>query len=117
MSNEHVSAPGPTPGAPDHEGALAAGRHPVIIGHLVMGVAFLGLLLVWALVQGGAVEGRDIRFLLPLPWVLAGVAGLAALVASDRRRHSRRRVGWVDTPPPTPEPSRTPEDPSSTMEG
>lgn len=69
-------------------------RHPVVIGHLVMGVAFLGLLTVWALVAGDVVEGSDIRFLLPAPWVLAGVAGLLALVASDRRRHARRQAGW-----------------------
>lgn len=61
-------------------------RHPVVIGHLTMGVAFLGLLAVWALIAGDVVDGADIRILLPVPWVLAGVAGLVALVTSDRRR-------------------------------
>ena len=29
------------------------------------------------------VEGDDIRWLLPAPWILAGVAGLVGLVARD----------------------------------
>ena len=65
---------------------LAAGRHPVHVGHLVMGLAFLGLLGVWALVQGGLVGTDDVRWLLPLPWVLAGVAGLLATTLSGRGR-------------------------------
>jgi len=70
-------------------------RHPLSIGHLVMGVAFAGLTVVWALVAGDVVEGRDVRFLLPAPWVLAGAAGLIALVVTDRRRHGTRATGWV----------------------
>ena len=62
------------------------GRHPVSTGHLVMGIAFLALAGVWALVQGGAVEDGDIRWLLPLPWVLGGGAGLVALAVAARRR-------------------------------
>ncbi len=69
------------------------------IGHLVMGIAFLGLTGVWGLVTGDAVEENDIRWLLPLPWVLAGLGGLAALVSADRRRMTRRHTGWVDPTP------------------
>lgn len=78
---------------PTHEprDALAGGRHPVSIGHLVVGVALLGIAVVWALVAGGAVAGSDIRFLLPAPWIIAGVAGLATLIASDRRTLAARR--------------------------
>ena len=76
--------------------ANLSGRHPVNIGHLVMGVAFAGLMAVWALVASGSVEGEDIRWLLPLPWVLAGVAGLVGLIASDRRRVGSQQRGWVD---------------------
>lgn len=65
---------------------LAAGRHPVHVGHLVMGLAFLGLVGVWSLVQGGLVGTDDVRWLLPLPWVLAGVAGLLATTMSGRGR-------------------------------
>lgn len=62
------------------------GRHPVNVGHLVMGVAFLGIVAVWALVTAEAVAGADLRWLLPLPWLAAGGAGLAAAAVSARRR-------------------------------
>lgn len=65
---------------------FASGRHPVNIGHLVMGLAFLGLVGVWALIETGTVGDSDVRWLLPLPWVLAGVAGLLATTLSARRR-------------------------------
>ncbi|MEO9325815.1 hypothetical protein ABFT23_20145 [Nocardioides sp. C4-1] len=79
----------------DHpRGPLTSSRHPVNIGHLVMGVAFVGLTVVWALVAGDVVEGDDIRWLLPVPWVLAGVAGLVGLVARDRRSVGEHQVGW-----------------------
>jgi hypothetical protein len=61
-------------------------RHPVNIGHLVMGLAFAGLLAVWALIVGDAVDGDDIRWLLPLPWVFAGAIGLLAVTLASRRR-------------------------------
>lgn len=73
-----------------------SGRHPVNIGHLVMGVAFAGLTLVWALVAGDVVADDDVRWLLPMPWVLAGLAGLVGLVASDRRRVGQQQTGWVE---------------------
>ncbi|CAN5173227.1 hypothetical protein BH09ACT12_BH09ACT12_24580 [soil metagenome] len=76
-------------------------RHPVSIGHLVMGVALLGLAVVWALVAGDTVEGKDIRFLLPAPWIIAGVAGLVALIASDRRTLSAQRRAQDDRRPPS----------------
>ncbi|MDT9592792.1 hypothetical protein RDV89_06920 [Nocardioides zeae] len=66
---------------------LAAGRHPVNVGHLVMGIAFLGLLAVWALISAGAVDGADTRWLLPVPWLAAGAAGIAATVLTARRAH------------------------------
>ncbi|WP_110206387.1 hypothetical protein [Nocardioides daejeonensis] len=64
-------------------------RHPVNTGHLVMGVAFAGILLVWALLVGDVVEWSDVRWLLPLPWVVAGAVGLAAATHTSLR--SRRR--------------------------
>ena len=76
-----------------------SGRHPVNIGHLVMGIAFLGLVGVWALIQGDVVEGGDVRWLLPVPWVLAGLAGLLATALSGSKRWTTRQVGWV--PPAT----------------
>lgn len=58
----------------------AAGLHPVNVGHLVMGIAFLGLAGVWALLASGAADAADTRWLLPIPWLVAGAAGLAATV-------------------------------------
>ncbi len=60
--------------------------HPVQIGHLVMGLAFLGLVAIWAVIQADLVPSDDVRWLLPLPWVFAGAAGLIAVVVSGRRR-------------------------------
>jgi hypothetical protein len=57
-----------------------SGWHPVNITQLVMGVAFAGMVLVWALVQGDVVETDQLRWLMPIPWLAAGAAGLAATV-------------------------------------
>ena len=78
-----------------------------------MGLAFLGLVGVWALIQGDVVQGDDIRWLLPVPWVIAGIAGLLATTLSSRSRRAEHQTGWVgyDTFPgrqPSPAPSRTP---------
>jgi len=84
------------------------GRHVVNIGHLVMGIAFLGIVGAWALIQGDVVSGADVRWLLPVPWVLAGLAGLLATALSSGRRWSTRQTGWVDTTTDTPaEPTTT----------
>lgn len=63
-----------------------SGRHPVNVGHLVMGLAFLGLVTVWALVVSDAVHGTELRWLMPMPWILAGAVGLLASVVAGRRR-------------------------------
>jgi hypothetical protein len=60
--------------------------HPVHIGHLVMGLAFLGLVGVWAAVEYDVVPTDDVRWLLPLPWVFAGAAGLLAVLFAGRGR-------------------------------
>lgn len=62
----------------DQSRSFAAGVHPVNIAHLVMGVAFAGLVVIWVLFESRVVETSDLRWLLPIPWVAAGVAGLAA---------------------------------------
>jgi hypothetical protein len=72
-----------------------SGRHPVDIGHLVMGVAFMGMVGVWALFESGIVEGTDLNWFLPLPWLAAGAAGLAAVTVNSRRR-ARRGTGVED---------------------
>jgi hypothetical protein len=90
------------------------GRHPVNIGHLVMGLAFLGLVAVWAIVQGDVIDDDAIRWLLPVPWVLAGAAGLIASVLSNKR-YVQHQVGWVEpvdapTQPQQPPASPDPDD-------
>lgn len=75
------------------------GFHPVNIGHLVMGVALVGLVGVWALWQGGAVADRDLRWLMPIPWVAAGLVGLGASAITGTRRYGTRQTGWVGPTP------------------
>jgi hypothetical protein len=62
----------------DQTRSFAAGVHPVNIGHLVMGVAFVGIVVIWALIESGTAAASDLRWLLPIPWVAAGAAGLIA---------------------------------------
>ena len=95
-----------------------SGRHQISIGHLVMGLAFLGIVGVWALIQTDTVTGDDIRWLMPIPWVLAGVVGLAATAITGSRRYAVRQTGWVgDGSPSSPAGSvrdpRSPRSPTS----
>jgi len=60
------------------EQTFRSGRHPVNVGHLVMGVALLGLAVIWALLESDVASASDLRWLLPVPWVVAGAAGLVA---------------------------------------
>lgn len=84
------------------------GFHPVNIGHLVMGVALLGLVGVWALWQGDVVSGDDLHWLMPVPWVAAGLVGLVATAITGTRRHATRQTGWVQST--TEEPAETEND-------
>jgi hypothetical protein len=88
----------------------SSGRHPVNVGHLVMGTAFLGLVAIWALIVGDVVDGDDVRWLLPAPWVVAGAAGLIALAVGGHRGRETRQVGWVGPQPDAPE--ETTEEPT-----
>lgn len=65
---------------------FAAGLHPVNVLHLVLGVAFLGMVVNWALIESGVVETSGLRWLLPIPWVAAGAAGLIATAPRLRGR-------------------------------
>jgi hypothetical protein len=69
------------------ESGTRSGLHPVNIGHLVMGIAFLGLAVIWALIESGTASASDLRWLLPVPWVAAGAVGLVA--TAPRLRGSR----------------------------
>ena len=83
MSNHYDTETLPTD---DGRSVTDSWRHPVNVGHLVMGVAFAGMVLVWALVAGDVVADDDIRWLMPIPWVSAGGAGLVAMALAARRR-------------------------------
>jgi hypothetical protein len=78
---------------PQHE--RVSGRHQVNIGHLVMGVAFLGIVGIWGLVQTDTVTGGDVRWLMPVPWVVAGIVGLVASAITGGKRYAVRQTGWV----------------------
>lgn len=67
--------------APERRG----GWHPVNISHLVMGVAFAGMVVVWALVVTDVVGDGSYRWLFPVPWLAAGAAGLVASVWPSRK--------------------------------
>ncbi|HWI42172.1 MAG TPA: hypothetical protein VNS81_01030 [Nocardioides sp.] len=73
------------PEAPEPPTARS-GFHPVNIGHLVIGLAFVGLAFVWLLVQGDTVDPEDHGWVFGLPWLAAGAVGLAATVLTRTRR-------------------------------
>ncbi|MCB0905558.1 MAG: hypothetical protein KDB63_00375 [Nocardioidaceae bacterium] len=73
-------------------GEQRGGTHPVVIGHLVMGLAFLGVVTIWLVSEFADVSVHDVRWLLPLPWVFAGTVGLLAVVLAGRRRSAQRVV-------------------------
>jgi hypothetical protein len=56
-----------------------------------MGLAFLCCVGAWALVQADVVTGDDIRWLLPIPWLVAGAVGLGVAAFTGARRHGVRR--------------------------
>ena len=66
--------------------ATPSGRHPVSIGHLVMGLVFACFLALWAVVQFTDISSHDLRFLWPVPWIAGGAVGMVALAVRDRRR-------------------------------
>lgn len=76
-----------------------SGRHPVNVGHLVMGVAFLGLATVWLLLETDVVQSDDLRWFLPLPWLAAGLAGLLAVALTSRRPRSEHAAAPAQAEP------------------
>ena len=43
---------------------------------------FLGIVSIWALIEGQIATTEDLRWLIPLPWVIAGGAGLIVIMFS-----------------------------------
>jgi hypothetical protein len=63
--------------------------HSVKITHLVFGLLFLGVAVVWALVVGDVINEDDLAVLAPAILIAAGVIGLAVSLASSRNRKKR----------------------------
>lgn len=85
MIDDDTLTPPPPPPPPTTQ-EPPGGRHPVNIGHLVMGLVFLTFVAAWALIQTDVVTGDDVHWLLPLPWVVGGAVGIAAAVLGGVRR-------------------------------
>lgn len=76
-----TTVPGTDGPAPDRR----SGLHPVNVGHLVVGIALLGLVAVWLIVVPlDLVEITEARWLLPLPWLVAGAIGVLASLLRGR---------------------------------
>lgn len=87
LQTEHESATESATGT----GFWADGRHPVNVGQLVMGLAFLGLAAIWAVLAADVLDGDALRWLLPVPWLVAGAAGLLATTMGAARRRGGGR--------------------------
>ena len=74
--------------APDDD---FSGWHPVQVTHLIFGVVFLAFAGIWALLKADITQIEDLRWLLSVPWLLAGAAGLMASAVGRRARAERRR--------------------------
>jgi hypothetical protein len=61
----------------------------VKITHLVFGLLFLGVAVVWALVVGDVINENDLAVIAPAILIAAGVIGLATSLASARNRRNR----------------------------
>jgi hypothetical protein len=60
-----------------------------------MGTALVGLFTVWALISSDTVDPVDAHWLLPMPWLVAGVVGLAATVLRNLSRRPGKMAGWI----------------------
>jgi hypothetical protein len=61
----------------------------VKVTHLVFGLLFLGVAVVWALVVGDVINEDELVVLVPAVLIAAGVIGLATSLASARNRRNR----------------------------
>lgn len=59
---------------------------PINVTQLVMAVAFLAMVAIWALLTTDTVSSDDLRWLLPIPFLSAGAVGLVASLSDVGRR-------------------------------
>jgi hypothetical protein len=64
--------------------------HPLNVSYLVVGLVFLGIAGSWGLNEIGVIDLTEMRWLLPLTLVAAGVVGLVAVAANGLRRRNRQ---------------------------
>lgn len=62
--------------------------HPLNAGYLVVGLVFLGLAGSWALRQANVIDLAEVRWLLPLTLVAAGLVGIVAMTVKGLSRRS-----------------------------
>lgn len=73
--------------------------HQLNVSNLVLGLIFLGLSGSWVLRETGVVDLGEVRWLMPLTLVVAGVIGLVAVAAKglsrkpDTENHDDRSAG------------------------
>lgn len=60
--------------------------HPLNAGYLVVGLVFLGLAGSWVLRQTGVIDLGEVRWLLPLTLVAAGLVGIVAMTVKGLSR-------------------------------
>ncbi|MGH3413999.1 MAG: hypothetical protein ACRDPH_13060 [Marmoricola sp.] len=82
----------------------SAPRQRVKVAHLVLGLFFLGLILVWGLGVHDLVQPGDVPVLLPLVLIVAGAIGLAAALVTASRHRDRPAP-----PPAPPQPREAPQ--------
>ena len=70
--------------------------HPLNVTNLVVGLVFLGLAGSWALQEAGAVDFDQLRWLLPLTLVVAGVVGLVAFAGRGLRTRRTKPADPAD---------------------
>ncbi|GGD23693.1 hypothetical protein [Nocardioides daphniae] len=86
--------------------ATRGGLHPVNLTHLIMGTVLAAFAGIWVAIEVASLPVDDLRWVLPVPWLLAGSAGLLAATLGRRRRERVTRddgdVGVVGDHPVDP---------------